>query len=220
MLSRKRNNQVDRSTNTKAYRVKNLKLIVLLLVSLLAVGCASKTTTLDHSHGQPATATIELPRYITALYINSEEVTLPFMVGYPYFLNVAEGPVALKFIYAQNWGRNDRTRARVKSNIMTLNFQADAGNNYTIDFDKPSSTADPGNGEYYIRNFQAWVSTDDKKITSANNTGESPKGITVLLKQESQIPSGARLTELKSLWKAANTEERKSFMNWVIAPTQ
>lgn len=200
--------------------MKTIKLIVLLLAPLLAAGCASKTTTLDHSNGQPATATIELPRYITALYINSEEVIIPFMVGYPYFLNVAEGPVTLKFVYAQDWGRNDRTRERVKSKIMELNFQAQSGNNYTVNFDKPSSISDPDNGESYIQNFQAWVVNNNRKITSAHNTGESPKGFNVLIKQESESASGGRLAQLKLIWKTANTEERKAFMNWVIAPTQ
>lgn len=194
------------------------KLIVPLLMLLLSVGCASKTTTLDHSHGQSATATIELPQHITALYVNNEEVVLPFMVGYPYFLSVAEGPVTLKFMYTQNWGRNDRTTERVKSNVMALKFQADAGENYTLDYDKPSSTSDPENSDTYIQSFQAWVVNNSNKSESASNTGAKTKGISIATQQENVALSGDRLPDLKRLWGAANADERKAFMSWVIAP--
>lgn len=200
--------------------MKNLKLIAPLLAVLLSVGCASKTTTLDHSNGQAATATIELPRHITAITVNYEDVVLPFMVGYPYFLSVAEGPVTLKFIYTQNWGRNDRTTELIKSNIMTLAFEATAGKNYTLDFKKPSSTSDPENSENYINNFEAWVVDDNKEHMSASNSGERPKGISLSTKSETTALSGDRISELKRLWGAANPDERKAFMSWVITPTQ
>ncbi len=199
--------------------MNRIKLVVLMLATLITIGCASKTTTIDHSNGQAATAKIELPQFITALNVNNDEVTIPFMAGYPYYLSVAEGPVTLQFIYTQNWGRNSQNAKRIKTNILTIDFQAEAGKNYVLDYEKPSSISDPDNANYYIENFKAWIKNGETKIASAHNTGEKAKGVSLLAKQESQVTTD-RLSELKRLWETANSEDRKEFMNWVITPAQ
>ena len=203
----------------KGHSVKNLKLILILTTALLSVSCASKTTVIDHSHGQAATASIELPQFITAVKVNKDDVTIPFMAGYPYYLSVAEGPTTLKFIYTQNWGRNDSNLQRVKSNIMTLSFDAVAGTNYVLNYKKPPSISDVDNAGPYTDSFKAWIEAGTTQVALSNDTGKSMKGISLLAKQESSINTD-RLTQLKDLWETADSEERKEFMNWVITPTE
>ena len=203
----------------------------LLLLATLISGCAATNSTIDYAGGQSATATIEIPNHISARSINGEAIKLPFTISYPYSLQVAEGPVELVFLYSQDWGQTDRDTVRIKSDIMSLNFNAVAGKAYSVDFKKPNSTSNPDNAYYYTRNFESWLNDESGQIVKASNTGKSANSLstivvnalepakTVKTTEPAEI-SGAELDELKRIWKQASEEDRKQFMNWVISPSE
>ncbi|MCB1755221.1 MAG: DUF2057 family protein [Gammaproteobacteria bacterium] len=210
----------------------------LILFGLTA--CASQPRTIDAAASAAQTASIEIPNSIKPLTLDGEKIKLPIALVYPYQVKVPAGQRSFTFVYEDQWGQGAHSEYR-SSQIMQVQFDAKAGEQYRIAFDRPEPPLSLANANRYVDNFSAAIVAPSGETIAAKGLGIGQNSLFTLFglkggdtgskvtgdygdapslaaDSEAADDTSPRLTELQTLWKSATDAEKKAFMNWVIAP--
>lgn len=213
------------------------RVLVVCVAWLGLSGCAALQSEFDYTGGASDTVQVVMPEPLRVKSVNGKEVRLPLLIEYPYTVEVAAGASMLGFQYGEAWGVGDENEL-VRGPIMEVAFDAQAGQSYAVEFERPESLRYREHAEAYVASFSAWlsdaqgarieaVSTGDwgglgGKLASAVKTpekAEEPVAVVEPAAKEEPAPAGnSRLESLQQLWQSANDEEKKAFMQWVVAP--
>ncbi|MEM9605675.1 MAG: DUF2057 family protein [Pseudomonadota bacterium] len=203
-------------------------------------GCASIPGEFDYASDAATAAQLELPYPLRVTSVNGRDVTLPPVLEFPYTVNVDAGTASVAFQYGEPWGVGDDNEL-VRGEIVVATFVARPGERFTVEFDPPEDTRDLGDAPEYLAGFSAWLRDPSGAridTTSTGETGVLEVNLTDMMAGNKQpettataaaaVPtpapapaattSSSRLESLKSLWGSADEDEKKAFMQWVVAP--
>lgn len=207
------------------------------LIAISLSGCGTLKSDFNYAGDATETVTLVVPEPLRVRSLNGRSVGLPMMLKFPYTVTLSAGPHTLAFQYGETWGQGSSNEL-VRSAIMELNFDARSGESYQLDFKRPESVSNYDLAEDYVADFSAWLvdaqgrqiaarSTDNSggfagKLASVVGVNESanvvPAPVQVEASTDSTAQPSSRLESMQQLWESANDEEKKSFMQWVVAP--
>ena len=206
------------------------------LVALSLTGCGTFKSDFNYAGDATETVTLIVPEPLRVRSLDGQSARLPLMLKYPYTVILSAGPHTISFQYGESWGEG-RSSERVRSPIMELNFDARSGEHYQLDYLRPESVRNYDLAEEYVAGFSAWLldargqqiaarSTGragglGEKLVSISNAGAavSNKAVPAQVETpaETAVPS-TRLQSMQQLWGSASDDEKKAFMQWVVAP--
>lgn len=203
-------------------------LIAVVVMSL--VGCASSVSVVETWEGNPAAAanaaTLEAPGEIRITQVNGR-LTGNFLMddlALDYALLPGENEVV--FVYKTIWAksgvvRNGESKVHViESEPQVVRFEADAGETYRFDFDRPESRQE---AEQEMPEFSAAIVSSAGTSVASSTVWDPQEQMTA---SRTPIPASATdsvpvsgdnaLEQLKTIWETANDEEKKAFLRWAF----
>ena len=200
-------------------------------------GCGTLKSDFNYAGGATETVALVVPMPLRVRSLDGRSVSLPMMLQYPYTVTLSAGPHTLAFQYGEAWGQG-RSNEMVRSPIMELNFDARSGESYQLNFQRPESVSEYDLAEEYIAGFSAWLMDAQGQKIAARSTGnlggigaklasiasvsesaaEKPVAVQVETPAESTSEASSRLQSMQQLWGGASDDEKKLFMQWVVAP--
>lgn len=207
------------------------------LMALSLSGCGTLKSDFNYAGDATETAALVVAEPLRVRSLDGRSVSLPMMLEYPYTVTLSAGPHTLAFQYGEAWGRG-QSNELVRSAIMELNFDARSGEHYQLDFQRPESVSSYDLAEDYIAGFSAWLVDAQGQKIAARSTGNlggiggklasiasvsesaanKPAAVRVETPAESTTEPSTRLQSMQQLWESASDDEKKSFMQWVVAP--
>ena len=211
--------------------------VCIAFLALGLSGCGTLKSEFNYAGDATETATLLVPEPLRVRSVDGQAAGLPMMLTFPYTMTLSAGPHTLAFQYGESWGLG-RSNELVRSPIMELNFNARSGEAYQLDFLRPESVDNHDLAGDYIASFNAWLVDAQGERIAARSTGsagglgrtlggmvsEAPAAVetsstpVAKVKAESVAAPRENLESLQQLWQSASEEEKKTFMQWVIAP--
>ena len=204
--------------------------LVVLMLSVTLVGCASSLARIDTWQGDPAgaadAAVLKSPGEITVVQVNGREMTNFLMDDLALDYGLLPGQNEVVFTYKTIWAKagvvdNGESKVHtVESKPQRVSFEAVAGEEYRFSFTKPSSRKE---AETLMENFSADLVNRSGEVVASSGEWDAqaarkaartpvPAGAGV----SGDAQSGSTLDRMKSLWGDATEEEKREFLRWAF----
>ncbi|MBU2952369.1 DUF2057 family protein [Marinobacter sp. F3R08] len=203
--------------------------LVAALVLFLA-GCASSISVIETWDGNPPAAanaaTLESPGEIRVISVNGRSMTNFLMddLALDYALLPGENEVA--FVYKTIWAksgvvRNGESKVHViESEPQFVRFEADAGETYRFEFDKPGSRQE---AEQEMPDFSADIVSSEGLSVATSTIWDPEEQITSSrtpippsTSGSDKVSDDSALEQLKTVWGKASEDEKKAFLRWAF----
>jgi uncharacterized protein YccT (UPF0319 family) len=193
-------------------------------------GCASSVSVVETWEGNPAAAsnaaTLEAPGEIGVTRVNGRVMTNFLMDDLALDYALLPGENEVVFVYKTIWAksgvvRNGESKVHViESEPQVVRFEAEAGETYRFDFDRPESRQE---AEQEMPEFSAAI-VSSAGMTVASSTvwdGEeqmaaSRTPIPASTSDSTPVSGDNALEQLKTIWETASDEEKKAFLRWAF----
>ncbi|WP_449287510.1 DUF2057 family protein [Marinobacter sp. PE14] len=180
--------------------------------------------------GNPAAAsnaaTLEAPGEIGVTRVNGRVMTNFLMDDLALDYALLPGENEVVFVYKTIWAksgvvRNGESKVHViESEPQVVRFEAEAGETYRFDFDRPESRQE---AEQEMPEFSAAiVSSAGAAVASstvwdgAEQMAASRTPIPASTSDSTPVSGDNALEQLKTIWETANDEEKKAFLRWAF----
>jgi uncharacterized protein YccT (UPF0319 family) len=201
------------------------------LFALVLAGCASSVTVVETWEGNPeaaaSAAILETPGEIQVARVNGRSMTNFLMDDLALDYALLPGQNEVVFVYKTIWAKsgvvqNGESKVHViKSIPQVVRFEAEAGETYRFEFDKPSSRQE---AERMMPEFSATlVSSGGQPVASSadwNPEAQSQASRTPIPDSPSEeaepVSGDSALDRLKAVWETASDEEKKAFLRWAF----
>ncbi|MBC7184799.1 MAG: DUF2057 family protein, partial [Marinobacter sp.] len=225
-------NRVFRSVMPGRHKhLASLRAGLAALLALALVGCASSVSVVETWEGNPEAATsaaiLETPGEIRVVRVNDRTMSNFLMDDLALDYALLPGQNEVVFVYKTIWAksgvvRNGESKVHViESQPQVVRFDAEAGETYRFEFDKPASRQE---AERMMPEFSATVvSSAGQSVASSTDWDPEAQSLasrTPIPGTSSEtapaVSSGSALDQLKAVWETASDEEKKAFLRWAF----
>ncbi|WP_296935082.1 DUF2057 family protein [uncultured Marinobacter sp.] len=194
------------------------------------VGCASSVSVVETWEGDPAAAsnaaTLQTPGEIRVTRVNGRVMTNFLMDDLALDYALLPGENEVVFVYKTIWAksgvvRNGESKVHViESEPQVVRFEAEAGETYGFEFDKPESRQE---AEQEMPEFSAEIVSSAGIAVASSAVWDPSEQMTAsrtpipASSPESSAATGDNaLEQLKTIWETASDEEKKAFLRWAF----
>jgi len=203
-------------------------LIAVVVMSL--VGCASSVSVVETWEGNPAAAAnaamLEAPGEIRVTRVNGRVMGNFLMDDLALDYALLPGENEVVFVYKTIWAkktvvRNGESKVHViESEPQVVRFEAEAGETYRFDFDRPESRQE---AEQEMPEFSAAIVSSAGTAVAKSTVWDPQEQMTA---SRTPIPASTSdsatvsddnaLEQLKTVWETASDDEKKAFLRWAF----
>lgn len=207
-----------------------LRVGVVAVVVMSLVGCASSVSVVETWEGSPTAAanaaTLEAPGEIRVTQVNGRAMTNFLMDDLALDYALLPGENEVVFVYKTIWAksgvvRNGESKVHViESEPQVVRFEAEAGETYRFDFDRPESRRE---AEQEMPEFSAAIVSSTGAAVASSTVWDREEQMTA---SRTPIPASSAdsapvsgdnaLEQLKTIWETASDEDKKAFLRWAF----